>query len=73
LKSGSLKFLVTSGSGIGLYRDCCMLLLFVVSKHMLLAKCSPPDVKEMRFVGEKRDVKWVTFKKALINKERYYT
>ena len=67
MKSGRLKFLVTSGSGIGLYRDCCMLLLFIESEHMLLAKCSPPDVKEMRFVGEKRDVKWVTSKITLIN------
>jgi len=44
-----------------------MLLLFIESEHMLLAKCSPPDVKEMRFVGEKRDVKWVTSKITLIN------
>jgi len=26
----------------------------------------PPDIKEMRFVGEIQDVKWATFKKALI-------
>jgi len=66
LKTGILKFLVNSESGIGLYRDCCTLLLFLVSEHFLLAKSSPPDIKEMRFVGEIQDVKWVTFKKTLI-------
>jgi hypothetical protein len=71
LKSGSLRLLVTSGSGIGLYRDFFTLLLFIVSEHVLLSKCCPPDVKEMRFVGEIQDVKRVTFKKALIYKERY--